>query len=303
VFRLAKYQICKVSRSNRNGFDPNVINGAKNMNARIKTPKLNPDGVSVKGCSYVYAPRKQAGEYAPLASNPYRGCGHRCAYCYVPAVIKMLRKDFNAGATPRRDYLAKLRKDAAKYEALGIIEHVMFSFTTDVYNPFDKSITRPAIEILIEHGLAFCVLTKAGTRAWCDHDLYRPDRDAFASTLTSLDERFSRKWERNAALPGDRIDALKAFHRRGVFTWVSLEPTLDIEASLAIVEATHGFVNLYKVGRVNYLPMTKTTDWRDYTLRILDMLDRVGAQHHIKKDLQPFLPPGYPNPLRVPQHH
>jgi DNA repair photolyase len=179
----------------------------------------------------------------------------------------------------------------------------MFSFTTDVYNPFNTALTRPAIETLIEHGLGFCVLTKAGTRAWCDYDLYRSDRDGFASTLTSLDERFSRKWERNAASPNDRIAALKAFHERGIFTWVSLEPTLNIDASLAIVEATHGFVDLYKVGRVNYLPMTKTTDWRDYTLRMLDTLDRVNARHYIKKDLQPFLPPGYPNPLHVSQHH
>jgi len=37
-------------------------------------PELNPDGVSVKGCSYIYAPAGQAGEYAPLAANPYRGC-------------------------------------------------------------------------------------------------------------------------------------------------------------------------------------------------------------------------------------
>jgi DNA repair photolyase len=171
------------------------------MGKKTKFPTLNPDGTSVKGCNYIYAPRGQAGEYAPLAANPYRGCGHGCAYCYVPKVIKISRKDFDASAAPRQNFLTELRKDARKYEALGIEEQVMFSFTTDVYNPFDTSLTRPAMEILIEHGLAFCVLTKAGTRAWCDHDLYRPDRDAFASTLTSLDERFSRKWERNAAPP------------------------------------------------------------------------------------------------------
>ena len=28
-----------------------------------------------------------------------------------------------------------------------------------------------------------------------------------------------------------------------------------------------------------------------------------GARHYIKEDLQPFLPPGYQNPMRVPQHH
>jgi hypothetical protein len=49
--------------------------------------------------------------------------------------------------------------------------------------------------------------------------------------------------------------------------------------------------------------MTKTTDWRDYTLRMLDTLDRVGARSYIKRDLQPFLPAGYPNAVRVPQHY
>ena len=115
---------------------------------------------------------------------------------------------------------------------------------------------------------------------------------------------FPRKWERNAAPPNDRIAALRAFHERGIFTWVSLEPTLDIEASLAIVEATHSFVDFYKIGRVNYLK-EMTQDYRLARLYAAHArtLSRVGARHYIKKDLQPFLPPGYPNPLRVPQHH
>ena len=92
------------------------------MGEKTKFPTLNPDGASVKGCNYIYAPRGQAGEYAPLAANPYRGCGHRCVYCYVPKVIKMSRGDFDAGATPRKNFLVKLRKDAAKYKALGIRE-------------------------------------------------------------------------------------------------------------------------------------------------------------------------------------
>ena len=47
----------------------------------MKTYTLNDDGWSVKGCSIIYAPRGQAGEYSKLATNPYRGCGHKCAYC------------------------------------------------------------------------------------------------------------------------------------------------------------------------------------------------------------------------------
>ena len=264
---------------------------------------INDDGMSVKGCSYIYAPRGQAGEYSALAANPYRGCGHKCAYCYVPRVTKQDRGEFNAGAVDRADYLNALRKDATRYQAAGIRGQVMISFTSDPYHPGDSTLTRQSFELLIEHGLAICALTKGGTRSLRDLDLFRPDRDAFASTLTSLDDRFSQKWESGAALPGDRISALRAFHERGIFTWVSLEPTIDVEASLSIVDATHSFVDLFKVGRVNYLPITKTEDWRDYTLRMIDKLQELGKAHYIKKDLQPFLPAGYHNPLRVPQHH
>lgn len=266
-------------------------------------PTLNPDGVSVKGCHYIYAPKGQAGEYAPLAANPYRGCGHGCAYCYVPLITKQARPEFDAGAELRDGYLAKLRRDAGLYQAAGVTEQVMLSFTSDPYHRGDTAATRSTLETLIEHGLGVCTLTKGGTRALRDKDLFRPAHDAFASTLTSLDEAFSAKWERNAALPADRLAALKAFHEAGIFTWVSLEPTLDVESSLAIVQATHGFVDLYKVGRVNYLPMTNTTDWQDYTVRMVELLNRLGAQHYIKKDLQAYLPADYPNPLRIPQHH
>jgi len=159
------------------------------------------------------------------------------------------------------------------------------------------------MEILRGHGLGFCVLTKGGTRALADMDLYRPDRDAFAATLTTLDEDFSRKWEHDAALPEDRLIALQAFHEAGIFTWVSLEPTLDVESSLDIVRQTRSFVSLYKIGRVNYIGLTSTTDWRDYTLRMIELCSKLNVIHYVKKDLQPFLPEGYNNPLRVKQHH
>jgi hypothetical protein len=33
------------------------------------------------------------------------------------------------------------------------------------------------------------------------------------------------------------------------------------------------------------------------------LLNRLGAKAYFKKDLQPFLPPGYLNPMRVVQCH
>lgn len=266
--------------------------------------KYTPDQPIVRGADVIYRPAGEAGEYAPLATNPYKGCGHKCAYCYVPLATHQKRPDFDAGAIEREGYRERLMKDAARYRTANVTDQVMLCFSTDPYHPGDTDLTRWTLEVLADNGLGFCTLTKGGMRAVRDLPIFRPDRDAFASTLTTLDDDFSRKWERNAPLPADRIEALAKFHERGIFTWVSLEPTLDVEASLAIVEATHSFVDLYKVGRANYLKeITRTTDWQDYALRMVDALNRVGAKHYIKRDLQPFLPAAYHNPLRVPQHH
>lgn len=269
----------------------------------VKLPELNDDGYSVKGCSYIYAPRGQAGEYSMLSCNPYRGCGHKCAYCYVPDVLRMKREDFDAGAESRPDFLRLLEKDARKYQLLGIDKQVMMSFTTDPFNPYNTELTRPTIEILKRYGLAFCTLTKGGSRALPYMDLFRPDRDAFASTLTSLDDSFSHKWERGAALPGDRMNTLKRFHEAGIFTWVSLEPVLDVEATLQIIQETRGYVDLFKIGRVNYIGLTKTTDWESFTHRVIDLVHKYDITHYIKKDLQPYLPEGYHNPRYIDQHN
>lgn len=263
---------------------------------------LNPrESVAIPGCRYIYAPGGRANEYAPLTAYPYRGCGHKCGYCYVPLFLRMLRSIFDAGAVNRPDFIAHLRQDAAKYQAAGITEQVLLSFLTDLYNPNNMSLSRPTIETLIEFGLSFCVLTKGGSRSMADIDLYRRDRDAYACTLTSLAELFSRKWERDAAMPSDRISALKTCFNRGIYTWVSLEPVLNAQSSLKIVEETHEFVNLFKIGKLNY--NKSTIDWREYTLRMIDLCQRLNVAHYIKHDLQPYLPAGYINVMRVQQHH
>ena len=250
-----------------------------------RPPVVNPDGVSVKGCSIIYAPRGQAGEYARLATNPYRGCGHGCRYCYVPRVLRMKRSEFDAGAAPRPGFLDRLRRDAAKYQAAGINENIMLSFTTDPYHPFDTSLTQRTLQTLIEHDLAFGVLTKGGTRALRDLDLFRTDKDFFAVTLTSIDGDFTAKWEPNAAPPADRIAALKAFAERGIFTWISIEPTLSVEHARAVIGATADFVDLYKIGKANYIG-DRGIDWQAYTLEIIALLEKLGKTHYIKKDLR-----------------
>ncbi len=255
--------------------------------ARLNASK----SIAVKGCNIIYAPKGQAGEYAKLSTNPYRGCGHKCVYCYVPKVLRMSRDEFDNSPHARPNFLEKLKKDAIKYQAADITEQVMLSFTTDPYNHLDEEIqlTRKSIQILKEYGLRFCTLTKGGSRALRDIDLFRPGQDAFASTLTSLDDAISLEWEPAAALPRDRMDTLEEFHGRGIYTWVSLEPVYDVEATLQIIRETHRFVDLYKVGRINYHRLTREIDWKQFTSKVVRLLNELESDYYIKKDLQPYL--------------
>lgn len=269
-----------------------------------KLDKYTPDQPKVPGADVIYRPAGEAGEYAPLATNPYKGCGHACKYCYVPLATHQDRAEFNAGAVSRKGFLERLLKDCVRYERAGVTDQVMLSFATDPYHPGVRDLTRPTLLMLAEYGMGFCTLTKGGTVALEDLQIFRPGRDAFASTLTSIDENFSRKWEPNAPLPHDRMLALKAFHERGIFTWVSVEPTLDVDASLQLIRVTSPFVDLFKIGRANYLKeITRTTDWEQYTHRVVELCNVLRVKHYIKRDLQPYLPKGYDNPLRVPQYH
>ena len=94
---------------------------------------------------------------------------------------------------------------------------------------------------------------------------------------------------------------MRAFHESGIFTWVSLEPTLDCDTSMAIVERTHEFVDYYKIGRLNHNAAARTTDWEDYTTRMAKLMQKLRKKHYFKKGLHAFLPDGYKNPLRIKQ--
>jgi DNA repair photolyase len=270
------------------------------------TDKYSPDQPIIKGADVIYRPAGNAGEYAPLATNPWKGCGHGCKYCYVPLATHIDRNLFNEGAVLREGYMQRLVSDVLRHQHLsgGPNEQIFITFSSDPFHLGDLEPTRRVMEMLRDGGLAFCTLSKGGQRAFPFLSDYRPNRDAYACTLTTLDPAFSLKWEPEAALPEDRIGMLKLFHDHGIFTWVSLEPTLDVQASLDLVRRTHEFVDLYKIGKANYLKeITRTTDWRDYTLRMIDLCQAFGVKHYIKRDLQEYLPAGYPNPLRITQHH
>lgn len=256
---------------------------------------------SVKGCALIYTPKGRAREYASLACNVYRGCDHQCLYCYAPSATRRNRGDFAISST-RPHFLHKLEKEAAKYAAAGATDRILLCFTCDPYQLLDirEQQTRQTIQLLHRYSLNVQVLTKGGGQALRDLDLLTP-QDAFGTTLTLLDNDESRKWEPKAALPGDRIRTIQRFHAAGIPTWASLEPVLDPAAALEIIRQTHPFVNLFKVGKLNYHPLAQETDWHKFATEAMNLLKSLGyqrnpdpdslqsGQFYIKKDLANYL--------------
>lgn len=238
----------------------------------------------------LYPPRGKAGEYAELACNLYRGCTNSCRYCYVPRVVRRKKEDFHATVTARKDILKLLERDAAKMaKTKDAGKAVHLCFTCDPYPAeVDEDVTRQAILILKRYGFGVQILTKAGSRARRDFDLLDGPNDSFGITLTVQDEALWKEWEPLAASPADRMATLEAAHRRGIKTWMSLEPVINPVETLKIIRETAAHVDLYKVGKLNYDPLADTIDWAKFVTDVTQLLDEVGKTYLIKDDLKKF---------------
>ncbi|MBI5585337.1 MAG: hypothetical protein HY892_16110 [Deltaproteobacteria bacterium] len=238
----------------------------------------------------IYEPRGKAREYAPLALNLYRGCLHGCLYCYAPKATFTDRATFHDPSCikPRPGILEDLEEQAR--QMAGDKREILLSFTSDPYQPLEQEarVTRRALKILMAQDLTATILTKGG--CWGlerDRDLLTMNpANTWSVTLTiHHDQGLSDKWEPYAALPQDRIDSLQLAKMLGLRTWVSFEPVISPEAVYSLLNATHEFVDFYKVGKLNYHPLAREIDWRRFKGEMEERLTRLGKPYYLKKDL------------------
>ena len=242
----------------------------------------------------IYEPKGKALEYSELAANLYKGCSHGCKYCYVPGIppykfVKNAREVFYSNPAPRPDVIKQLQKDAKKLE--GDKRLVLFSFTSDAYQPIEKEhrITMQALETLRQHNIRPQILTKAGT--WAierDGKILKAAGGIWAATLTTDNNSESLEWEPGAPLPNERIEALKIAKSFGLETWVSFEPVINPDAVYRMIKQIHSFVDLFKIGKINYHPLEKTIDWAEFLFKVESILDKYSCKRYIKKDLEAY---------------
>lgn len=243
----------------------------------------------IKKCRVIYRPRGRAGEYSPLALNLYTGCRHGCKYCYVPRVLRKVRKEFHSKVSVRKNIIENLKHDI---EMVRITEPVLLCFTCDPYtpevenDPYNQT-TFKALVLLAENKINFQILTKAGLRAIKNFDIYQPG-DKFAVTLTFFDPMKSLYFEPFAALPKERIESLKAAKKKGIETWVSFEPALDETEIHKLIKISAPYTDFYKLGKVTSY-QSSITDWPGFIAGMISHLKCLSKPYMLKEDLKAYV--------------
>ena len=169
--------------------------------------------------------------------NPYRGCQHNCAYCYVPNVLRIKRNKWGSFVDVKKNIPGVLLKEL-RTKKPGV---VAISTVTDPYQSIEKkyNLTRYCLEQLIIYDLPICIQTKSKliTR---DLDIISKFSDAevmFSIATINDDER--KLLEPYSSSIKDRLDALKRSCEIGIKTSIffgPIYPTINPEDLPKIVE-------------------------------------------------------------------
>jgi DNA repair photolyase len=175
--------------------------------------------------------------------NPYRGCGHACAYCYARPSHEYL--SFGAGTDFDTKIVAKLRAPellkAAFEKPSWKGDGLMFSGVTDCFQPLEASLklTRGCLEVCAQYKNPVWIVTKAPLIERDIDVLQQLARDAFVSVAISVpiwDQDLARAIEPGVATPRRRIQAISTLAKAGIPVGVMVAPIIPAVSDEGVAE-------------------------------------------------------------------
>ena len=154
--------------------------------------------------------------------NPYRGCQHNCAYCYVPNVLRIERDKWGCFVEAKTNVPVVLSKEL-RYKKPGTIG---ISTVTDPYQPLENKfkLTRYCLEQISKYNFPVCIQTKS--------ELVTRDIDIISDlsnveimfSIGTLDDNQRKIIEPYASSINERLYAMKFFSDREIKTTVFFGP-------------------------------------------------------------------------------
>src|SRR6202795_688986 len=185
--------------------------------------------------------------------NPYRGCAHRCVYCFARPTHAYLGLspglDFECKRLTKPDAPALLEKELAApgYEP----RMIAIGTNTDPYQPIEREhkIMRGILEVLDSAGHPVGIVTKS---ALVTRDIDILSRMAkrnlvkVALSVTTLDAKLARTMEPRASTPPKRLEAIRQLAEAGIPATVMVAPVIpalnDSEIERILDAAAHAGV-------------------------------------------------------------
>lgn len=187
--------------------------------------------------------------------NPFTGCSHACAYCYVPDVAHLERDRWGSYVVVKRNLPTKLSSELKRRER----QPVFLSSATDPYQPAEARhrITRRCLELLVREDWPVRLLTRSPlvTR---DLDLLGELSDvSVGMSIPTLDESARRCLEPGAPPIDGRLNALAELAEAGLRPFANLAPAYPLTNGTrpgAVADAfAKAGVEIVYAGRWNYL--------------------------------------------------
>lgn len=236
----------------------------------------------------IYEPKGAAKEYGDLALNIYAGCPHRCFYCFAPGVLRRDKEQFHSVVEPRKNIVEETRKQLEREHITGKLIHLCF--TCDPYpTGYDTTPTREIIKLLKEYGNHVQILTKGdGSR---DFDLLDGE-DWYGITVSSFTTKNTMTGnglmprcphEPGAINPYFRIARAEEARRKGIKTWISLEPVVDPNVLDEFACFADAFDKV-KIGKLNYHP--SDINWKEFGIKAEALCKKLGVDYYIKDSLR-----------------
>jgi len=161
--------------------------------------------------------------------NPYIGCSHACAYCYV-----RLMQRFFGHAGDRWGSFVDIKRNAAWLALKEVTRKkpgtIMLSSATDCYQPLEKKVelTRECLTVLADARAQVSVLTKSALIVRDLDLLRRLPEPSVGVTITTDDDRVRRAFEPGASSISARLDALRKLKDAGLDPHVFVGPALPM---------------------------------------------------------------------------
>lgn len=183
--------------------------------------------------------------------NIYRGCEHKCKYCFAQYSHKYLNEgnsEFFGDIFVKTNIAEILDKELSKksWKSTNLLN---ICGVTDCYQPIEEKyqLMRNVLKVLIKHKQSVFILTKSPL-ILRDIDLIKELSEVayvnVAFTITTLDENIRQKIEPNVKSCMERLSALREFSKLNCKTVVMLMPIIPY-----LTDTTKNLENIFKISK------------------------------------------------------